>query len=246
MKGEFLYPTYQSAGYDRAATMFSPDGRLYQVEYASKIVSQGTTSAALKYSDGVIFGVDKNVQSKLMVPSSIEKLFKIDKHIGAVSAGLVGDARRLVQFSRQKATENLMYYDEPISVENLVKETANVMQIFTQYGGMRPFGVSLIIGGVDNTGNRLFESEPSGAIAEYNAVAVGKNKNKAMSVFEKEYRENISFDAGISLLVKALAKSLDEKEKLEYQRLEFAFIDSSKAFKKILNERLKTYLNNIK
>lgn len=241
-----MYPAYQSAGYDRAATMFSPDGRLYQVEYASKIVSQGTIAVALKYADGVLFGVDKKVQSRLIVPGSIEKLFKVDDHIGAVSAGLVGDARRLVQISRQKTQENLMYYDEPILVETLVKETANIMQIFTQYGGMRPFGVSLIIGGVDNTGNRLFEAEPSGALAEYKAIAVGKNKNKAMDLFEKQFKDNLGFDAGVDLLLRALKQSLDDKEKLDPQRIEFAFIDSSRVFKRMSSDKVKTYLANMK
>lgn len=241
-----MYPAYQSAGYDRAATMFSPDGRLYQVEYASKIVSQGTLAVALKYADGVIFGVDKNVQSRLIVPSSIEKLFKIDSHVGAVSAGLVGDARRLIQIARQKSQENVMYFDEAISVETLVKEVSNVMQIFTQYGGMRPFGVSLIIGGVDNSGKRLFEAEPSGALAEYNAIAVGKNKNKAMGLLEKDYKENLGFDAGVSLLIRALKHSLDEKERLELPRVEFAFIDSSRAFKKIPAEKIKSIFGNLK
>lgn len=163
--------------------MFSPDGRLYQVEYASKIVSQGTIGVALKYADGVVFGADKNISSRLVVPSSIEKVFKIDDHIGAVSAGLVGDARRLIQIARQKSQENRSYYDEAIGVETLVKEISGISQVFTQYAGMRPFGVSFIIGGVDSTGFRLFETEPSGALAEYSAIAIGKNKNKAMDFF---------------------------------------------------------------
>src|SRR3989338_1974594 len=144
--------------------MFSPDGRLYQVEYASKIVSQGTIGVAMKYKDGVVFGAEKKVPSKLLLPDSIEKMFVVDKHVAVVSAGLVGDARRLVGVARNKAQENQMYYEEPIGIEVLVKEISNIMQLFTQYGGMRPFGISFIVGGVDNSGRRLFESEPSGAL----------------------------------------------------------------------------------
>src|SRR3989344_7084723 len=151
--------------------MFSPDGRLYQVEYASKIVSQGTMGVACKYNQGVLFGAYKKITSKLLIPGSVEKIFAIDDHIAAVSAGLVGDARRLVGIARQRAQENQVYYEESIQVETLVKEIANVNQIFTQYGGMRPFGVSIIFGGVDDSGKRLFESEPSGALAEYSAIA---------------------------------------------------------------------------
>lgn len=243
-----MYPhsAAASSGYDRVATMFSPDGRLYQVEYASKIVSQGTLGVAMKYDKGVLLGADKKVHSKLLMPESIEKLFKVDNHIAAVSAGLVGDARRLVGIARQKAQENQVYYDEPIQVETLVKEISNIKQIFTQYGGMRPFGISFIIGGVDATGARLFETEPSGALAEYNAIAIGKNKNKAMEFFEKEYKEGMNQEAGIELLLKALQKSLEEKEKLDYRRLEFAYVGDKMEFTKIPNEKLKTALGTLK
>lgn len=240
-----MYPVSQTAAYDRVATMFSPDGRLYQVEYASKIVNQGTLGVALKYDDGVIFGAYKNVFSRLMVPDSVEKMFKIDNHIGVVSAGLVGDARRLVQLARQKCQENVMYYEEAIQVETLAKEISNIKQIFTQYGGMRPFGVAFIIGGVDSTGKRLFETEPSGALAEYSAMAIGKNKSKAVQLLEKEWSESLKQDEGVILLLKALGKGLEEKEKMDYRRVEFAFIDGSREFRKIPNEKLKSYLGKI-
>ncbi len=240
-----MYPLSQNAGYDRVATMFSPDGRLYQVEYASKIVAQGTIGAALKYSDGIIFGADKLVSSRLALPESIEKMFKIDDHIIALSAGLVGDARRLAGMARQKAQENVMYYDQPIGVETLVKEVSNINQLYTQYGGMRPFGVSFIFGGVDSTGKRLFETEPSGALAEYSAIAIGRNRDKAMQFFEKNYKEEISFDAGVTTILKAMKASLPEKQKLDYKNLEFAYIDRRKEYSKISNEVLKGYLSKI-
>ena len=240
-----MYPLSQNAGYDRVATMFSPDGRLYQVEYASKIVAQGTIGAALKYSDGIIFGADKLVSSRLALPESIEKMFKIDDHIIALSAGLVGDARRLAGMARQKAQENVMYYDQPIGVEALVKEVSNINQLYTQYGGMRPFGVSFIFGGVDSTGKRLFETEPSGALAEYSAIAIGRNRDKAMQFFEKNYKEEMSFDSGVTAILKAMKASLPEKQKLDYKNLEFAYIDRKKEYSKISNEVLKGYLSKI-
>lgn len=242
-----MYPGSPIAAYDRTATMFSPDGRLYQVEYASKIVNQGTLGTALVYDKGVLFGADKKLTSKLLLPDSIEKMFIVDHHIAAVSAGLVGDARRIIGLARQKSQENVMYYDSPIKVEVLVKEVANIMQIFTQYGGMRPFGVSLIFGGVDESGRRLFETEPSGAIAEYKATAIGKNKNKAIEVFEKNYSDNITFDDGINLLLRALQAGLEPKEKLDFKRIDFGYIDESKKeFVGIPNERLKSSLGKSK
>ena len=240
-----MYPVSrrpQSAAYDRVATMFSPDGRLYQVEYASKIVEQGTMGTGMVYSEGVLFGADKSIVTRMIIPESIEKLFKIDDHIGAVSAGLVGDARRLVQMARKESQENQMYYEEEIQVETLVKSMSGINQIFTQYAGMRPFGVSFIIGGYDRTGPRLFETEPSGALAEYKAVAIGKNKKDAMKVFEADYKDNMGLDEGIALLVKAIKKGLDEKQKLDIERLDFAYIDHNKEYKKISKQKLKSVL----
>ncbi|MCR4368776.1 MAG: archaeal proteasome endopeptidase complex subunit alpha [archaeon] len=239
-----MYPVSQPANYDRAATMFSPDGRLYQVEYASKIVSQGTMGVACKYNEGIIFGAHKKVPSNLMLPESVEKIFPVDDHIVAVSAGLVGDARRLVGIARQKAQENKMYYEEPIQTETLVKEISNVKQVFTQYGGMRPFGISFIVGGVDQTGKRLFETEPSGALAEYHAVAIGKNRNKAMEFFEKEWKENISRDAAIKLSLKALEHGLDEKEKFDVNKLQFMVIDTNtRKYSSVSKEELKAVMS---
>ena len=240
-----MYPLSQTAGYDRVATMFSPDGRLYQVEYASKIVAQGTLGAALKYNDGVIFGADKKVASRLIIPDSIEKMFKIDDHIIALSAGLVGDARRLAGLARQKAQENMVYYDQAIEIETLVKEISNIKQLYTQYGGSRPFGVSFIIGGIDSTGKRLFETEPSGALAEYDAIAIGRNREKAMEFLEKNYTNSLSYDDGITLILKALKFGLSEKEKLDCKNLDFAYIDKKKKFTKIPSESLKGYLGKI-
>lgn len=238
-----MYPvSRKSAAYDRVATMFSPDGRLYQVEYASKIVEQGTMGVGLVYDRGVLLGADKKVSSKLILPESIEKLFKIDDHIGAISSGLVGDARRLVQLARKEAQENIMYYEEKIEVETLVKNVSAIKQLFTQYSGMRPFGINFIIGGVDNSGKRVFETEPSGALAEYTAVAIGKGKKEAMKFLEKDYRENMSLDDGIVLCVKALEKGLEEKDKIDINRLDFALIENGRKFERLSKQRIKAAL----
>jgi proteasome alpha subunit len=238
-----MYPvSAKGTAYDRVATMFSPDGRLYQVEYASKIVEQGTLGAAVVYSDGVVFGADKRVSSKLIVADSIEKLFKVDDHIGAISAGLVGDARRLIQIARKEAQENRMYYEDKIPVETLAKGVSAVKQLFTQYAGMRPFGVSFIIGGVDDAGARLFETEPSGAVAEYRAIAIGKGRKEAMKLFEKRYKEPLAFEDAVRLVADALEKGLEEKEKLDVNRLDFAFISGEKPFERMEKQKLKSIL----
>lgn len=240
-----MYPSSRanSGAYDRSATMFSPDGRLYQVEYASKIIERGTIGLGLVFKNGILFGADKMITSKLIVPESIEKLFKIDDHIAAVSSGLVGDARRVVQAARQKAQENLMYYDEPIHVETLCKEISSLNQLFTQYGGMRPFGVSFIIGGVDETGFRLFETEPSGALAEYTAVAIGAGRKEAMDVFEKDYSSTLSFEEALKLMVHAVEKSIPKTQKLNVPSMDFAVVDKENMFRMLEKNEVKAVLS---
>ncbi len=231
------------SAYDRTATMFSPDGRLYQVEYASKIIARGTLGVGMVYSDGVLLGADKQSSSKLLIPESIEKVFKVDDHISAVSAGLVGDARRLVEVAREKSQENRMYYDQPIHVETLAKEISSIKQAFTQYAGMRPFGVSFIICGVDETGKRLFETETSGALAEYKAIAVGSGRNEAMSLFEKEYKPDMRFEEAMPLMLKAIKKALPENEKVDADRLDFGMITETSNFSLIPKEKIKSFLS---
>jgi len=206
--------------YDRAITVFSPEGRLYQVEYASKIIERGTPAMAVSYKDGILFVVDFNFDSKLLVTDSIEKVFKIDDHIYFISAGLAGDARKLSENAREFAAENKFLYAEPIEVATVSKKVATVKQIFTQYGGMRPFGVSFIVVGKDELGYHIFETEPSGAVAEYNALAIGRGKQKATALFEKEYLPNMSFDQAQELLKKAMQEVYD-KNAVDYSKVKF-------------------------
>jgi len=237
-----MYPmSSKTPAYDKVPTMFSPDGRLYQVEYASKIVEQGTTGVGVVYKDGVLLAADKSISSKLVYPSSIEKIFKIDKNIGVVSAGLVGDARRLVGIARRQAQDNRMVYSEEIQVEVMAKEIAETKQAFTQYGGLRPFGVAFIVAGTDEKGPSLFQTEPSGALAQYKSVAIGRNKDKAMAVFEKEYKEGIILEKAIVLAYKSLAKSLPEKEKINLNRVQFAIVNNE-GFHVLDEQELKKYL----
>ena len=237
-----MFPTpnnMKSSAYDRSATMFSPDGRLYQVEYASKIVEQGTLGAGLIFSDGVLLAANKRPSSRLLNTDSIEKVFKLDDHIGAISAGLVGDARRLVQMARKDCQENQMLYDEKILVEIVVKNLSAIKQVFTQYAGMRPFGVSFIVGGVDESGARLFETEPSGALAEYKAVAIGKGKKEVMAFLEKDFKENLDLEGAVRLLGTAFEKGMGENEKLDVYRVDFAVITKN-GFERLNKNQLKS------
>jgi len=204
-----MYPPAQQA-YDRAITVFSPDGRLFQVEYAKEAVKRGATAIGMVFEGGVLLVAYKNANSKLLVPESMKKVFEIDKHIAATASGLIADARRLVELARMEAQRHKLAYSEPASVEAITKELCDLMQVYTQYGGIRPFGVSLLVAGVDDK-PRLYEAEPSGALTGYLADAVGSGKKEVEEFFEKEYKPGMNQEEAIALAMKALKKSADLK-----------------------------------
>ena len=215
----------QNMAYDRAITVFSPDGRLFQVEYAREAVKRGTTAVGVRAKSGVVLLVDKRVTSKLVVPQSIEKIFVIDTHVGCATSGLVADARALVDRARVEAQMNRVTYDEPIPIDVLVKKICDFKQSYTQFGGGRPFGTALLMAGVDSSGPRLFETDPSGALIEYKASAVGSGREQALEVLEKEYKDGMSEEAAIQLGLKAVSAGTEGKFNAE--ALEIASVVSS-------------------
>ena len=216
--------------YDWEIIVFSPDGRLFQVEYAREAVKRGTTTIAIKYKGGIVFIVDKRILSRLIEPSSIEKIFKIDSHIGCAVSGLIADARKLVERARIEAQINRLLYDEPIQIKALVKRICDFKQIYTQYGGMRPFGATLLIGGIDKTGIHLFATDPSGAMLEYKAVAEGEGSNDIMKYFERKYRDSMKMKEAIDMGIEAI-KMIDKKRK----EIEIGIVDK-KGFRKMIKK----------
>ena len=154
--------------YDRAITVFSPDGRLFQVEYAKEAVKRGATAIGMSGSDSVVLAAYKSTGSKLMVSESLKKVFFVDDHIAVTASGLIADARRLVEVARMESQKHRLTYNENATVESITRNVCDLMQVYTQYGGIRPFGVSLLIAGVD-TKPRLYEAEPSGAMTGFYA-----------------------------------------------------------------------------
>ncbi|MBR9678027.1 MAG: archaeal proteasome endopeptidase complex subunit alpha [Nanoarchaeota archaeon] len=218
-------------GYDRTITMFSPDGRLLQVEYARGTVSKGATAIGVVFDKGVVIITDKKVSGKLVVPKSIEKIFKLDDHVSATMSGLVGDGRILIEKARNIAQKYRVTYDEPIDVLTLVKQIADHKQAYTQYGGARPYGVSLIIAGVDSTGPRLLVTDPSGVYFEYLATAIGEGSDIVIKYLEKEYKKEMKMQDAIKLGVGALKKVLGNK--FQKERLEVAVVDGKKKFERL-------------
>jgi proteasome alpha subunit len=225
--------------YDRAITVFSPDGRLFQVEYAREAVKRGTTTVGLKFHDGIVLIVDKRVTSALVEPASIEKIFKLDDHVGCATSGLVADARVLVDRARIDAQMNRVTYDEFIEVETLVKKVCDFKQTYTQYGGVRPFGTALLIAGRDSTGVHLYETDPSGALMSYKATAIGAGRSQVMEIFEAEYRENVSKDDAIALGLKALYRATEGK--LNAAALEIGVVTKTDVFRKLTADEIKAY-----
>jgi len=229
-------------GYDRSITMFSPDGRLLQVEYAKKTVKQGSTALGIACRDGVVLVVDKRVTSKLLVPEAIEKMFRIDDHIGATAAGIISDARVLVDRSQLKAQQHAVTYDSKIDILSIVKDICDLKQICTQSAGLRPFGVSMLVGGVEEDGEvRLFLTEPYGLYFQYRAAVIGEGEAELEPLLQKKYRANLSVEEGLKLGVGLLKDFL--KADFNFDRVDAAFIDAKdKRFTKLSNEELKKLL----
>lgn len=227
--------------YDRAITVFSPDGRLFQVEYAREAVKRGTTTVGLKFKDGVVLIVDKRIASRLMEPKSIEKIFQIDRHIGCATSGLVADARILVDQARVIAQISKITYDEEMGVEALVKRVCDYKQNYTQYGGVRPFGTALLVAGVDEQGEHLFETDPSGALVSYKAGSIGAGRNVVMEVFEERYAENMDMEDAIVLGLRALKKATEE-EKLNPRAVEIGIVRRAEAFRRMEESEVESYI----
>src|SRR3990167_3449685 len=192
--------THQMMGYDRAITMFSPDGRLLQVEYAKKTVKQGSTALGIACRDGVVLVVDKRVTSKLLVPEAIEKMFRIDDHIGATAAGIISDARVLVDRSQLKAQQHAVTYDSKIDILSIVKDICDLKQICTQSAGLRPFGVSMLVGGVEEDGEvRLFLTETYGLYFQYRAAVIGEGEMEIEAQLQKRYKASLTVEEGLKL-----------------------------------------------
>ena len=232
---------HQLMGYDRAITMFSPDGRLLQVEYAKKTVRQGSTAIGLACSDGVLFVTDKRIVDGLVVPESVEKIWQIDSHIGATASGILSDARVLIERAQLKAQQHTVTYDSPVDVITIVKDICNLKQICTQSGGLRPFGVSVLVGGIDRDKPTLYETDPTGIFFEYRASVIGEGEVEIEEILHKEYKPEITIENGLKLCLKALQKVLGDNFSME--RIDSAYIKTDeKKFKKFSKETIERNL----
>jgi len=225
--------------YDRAITVFSPDGRLFQVEYALETVNRGATIIGLACSEGVVLGAEEKIETKLQDTDFTWKLYAVDEHLGAAVVGLGSDARILIDQARIYAQSNRLMYDEPIDVEMMTKRVGDIKQLYTQHAGVRPFGVSIIFGGVDKTGTRVFSTDPSGSYRGYKAVAVGIGRETVEGILKEEYREDINLDEAVKLAVKCLTQALVARG--EPKRIKINIVSSeTKKLEALSDEQIET------
>jgi len=234
----------QQQAYDRGVSIWSPDGRLYQVEYAREAVKRGTASIGVRTPDGVVLAVDKRFRSPLEERSSVEKIHKADDHIGIASAGHVADARQLIDFARRQAQVNQLRYGEPVGVETLTKDITDHIQQYTQVGGARPFGVALIIGGVEDGEPRLYETDPSGTASEWQALAVGSGRAEMLDHLEENYQAEMDLDAGVELALETLTTATDDA--LDAAEMGVATIDvETERLDQLDDEEIDSYIDEI-
>jgi len=193
--------------YDRAITIFSPEGRLYQVEYALELVKRGAPIVGVSSPEGAVIAANETPESRLENPEYFRKIFQLDEHVGAAIAGLSSDARVLISQARLFCQSNRLLYDEPVDTEVLTRRIGDLAQVYTQHAGVRPFGVSMIIGGVDRIGGRVLTTDPSGSYRGYMATAVGRKSDEANRLLEERYKDGISLDEAVGLAVEAVREA---------------------------------------
>jgi len=233
-----------AAGYDRAITLFSPDGRLYQVEYAIETVRRGTLAIGIKSKDGVVLSIEERVR-KLQVSDLTQKIFQIDDHLGVAAAGYIPDARVQVDNARFFAQSNRLIYDEPVYVEAVAKNLADMAQQFTQYGGVRPYAVALILAGVDKNGASIYQTDPSGTYIGYVAAAIGNGSDQVNEFLEKNYHADISMDDASILALESIY--LVSEEKTGTRHIKMSQIDTkTKKMKRVEDNDLENYSSKSK
>jgi len=230
---------HQIMGYDRTSAIFSPDGHLLQVEYAEKTVRLGSSSIGMIASDGIVIVADKRVKDDLMIVESAAKIYEVDSHIAGTAAGILSDARILIEKSQLQAQQHRVLYDSPIDTESIVREIANLKQAYTQYGGARPFGVAMMISGIDiNDKKSLFITDVTGNYFGYAATAIGENDEKIKELLRKEYKESLNIESGIKLALSIFKRILGKN--FDVSRFEAAYVKTKeKTFTRMYGEELR-------
>ncbi len=231
---------HQAMGYDRAATMFSPDGHLLQVEYAEKVVKFGSASIGIVCKDGVVIIADKRIRDKLIAFESSHKIFEVDVHIIATAAGILSDARVLIDQAQILAQQNRVTYNTPIEPVAVIKMIADRKQMSTQYGGVRPYGISVMLAGIDKGIGHLYTTDVTGNYTAYKANAIGENDEKIREILRKDYKEGMFIEEGIKFALKIFKEILDKN--YDISRFEVSYIrNNEEKLVRLQGESLKKF-----
>ena len=227
--------------YDRAITIFSPEGRLYQVEYALELVKRGAPVVGVACSEGAVLAANETPESDLEDPDYFRKIYQLDDHVASAIAGLSSDARVLIDQARVFCQSNKFLYDEPVDIEVLARRLGDLAQVYTQHAGVRPFGVSMIIAGYDATGSRVLTTDPSGAYRGFKATAVGRKNEEANRLLEEKYRDDIPLDEAVKLAIEAVNAASDTP--ITSKTVKVAVIPAeTKTFKRLTEEEVDKHL----
>lgn len=235
--------------YDRGVNTFSPEGRLFQVEYAIEAIKLGSTAIGIQTSEGVVLAVEKRITSPLMEPNSVEKIVEIDSHIGCAMSGLIADSRTMVDKARVEAQNHWFTYNEQMSVESVTQAVSNLALEFgdddAREGAMsRPFGVALLFGGVDSKGPQLYHLDPSGTFFQYDAKAIGSGSEGAQQALEEVYHKSMTLKEACKSALTILKQVMEEK--LNATNVELATATPDKKFRMFTKEEIETVVQEIK
>jgi len=227
--------------YDRGVNTFSPEGRLFQVEYAIEAIKLGSTAIGIQAAEGVVLAVEKRVTSTLIEPSSIEKIMEVDQHIGCAMSGLIADSRTMIDKARVEAQNHWFTYNEPMKVESVTQAVSNLALAFgdedsDQSAMSRPFGVALLFGGIDVNGPQLFHVDPSGTFIQYDAKAIGSGSEGAQQALQDIYHKNMTLREASVEALKILKQVMEEK--LNATNIEMATITPRDKFQMMKKEEL--------
>lgn len=220
--------------------MFSPDGRLLQVEYAKKTVKQGSTAIGLTCKDGIVLVTDKRILDSLIVSASVDKIFSVDDHIISTASGIIPDARVLVERAQVKAQQHQITFDSPVDIISVVKDLSGLMQLTTQSGGYRPFGVQVLIAGVDKSGVKLYSLDPVGVYNEYRATAIGEKGEEATTLLRDKWKPNLSIDKGIDTAISILKEVIGDD--LSVERVDCAYVDAEGKTHRLSDDEIEAHL----
>lgn len=234
--------------YDRGVNTFSPEGRLFQVEYAIEAIKLGSTAIGIQTGEGVVLAVEKRVTSPLIEPTSIEKIMEVDKHIGCAMSGLIADSRTLIDRARVEAQNHWFTYNEQMNVESVTQAVSNLALAFgdddPDPGAMsRPFGVALLLAGVDENGPRLFHMDPSGTFIQYDAKAIGSGSEGAQQALQETFHKSITLKDACKAALTILKQVMEEK--LSATNVEMATVTPGNLFRMFTKEELEAVIKDL-